>query len=1216
MPRYPQSLRSVDRSMRYCRYLGWWLAIVGIANILAPAAIADPIPAPGTPINNVATGSYEDDTDPTSVNISSNQVSVTFAEVAGISLTSTTVAEVPISAFTSAAGAPTNPGSYQGDSLISAGDLVYYEFKITNTGNDTTQFFLPGVATVGTGGTVEGSLQIVSYSADGTTQIPLTNPIDIPAAGGRTGSDGASNNGLLTTNGSFAPNGSVTVRVPVRISPTAAVGANINVKLGNTTGTNTDNQYFGGGAAADEVRTIDNPDSLNVSGETAGAPAGISVGTTGEKESSLGKSVTLVVPTLRQISGTVFEDVNYGGGNGRNYTAANTSATTSGFTTGAIRRSGAIVELYEGDNLIKTTTTDSNGRYQFGQIDKDKTYQVRVINSSVTSSRPGANNSLIPVQTFRTETDTSNSLIGVLNRVGGETPALVDAPANSGSQLLSALNTSTQQVQSIAMIKAPNNDVDNIDFGFNFDTIVNTRDSGQGSLRQFIINSNQLTNAKLKQDLPNTYTPVNNQASNQEVSIWMIPVAGINGTASNSNAAVITLAASSPLPIVTDANTSIDATTQTINIGDRNSGQIGTGGNVGVSNNSLSKINLPEVVIDGRNLGNSTNGDQYAVTFNAASGVLRGTAIYGTKGFYGSSAQGDTGAVKVTSSGTATIQGNAIGTFADGSDPGVNLQNQRYGTICQGVCTVTNNYYGFNGYGVLINGASANGSKVTNNEFQFNGANQAPSANSGSADGDSIAIWSASTVRVEGNLIANTRANSSNVLDAGKGVEIVDTDGVATTGNIITNNTIDRASTAGIGLYNGAIDTDITLNIIKNTTKLTGTNTGAGVLLSQSGALNNSAGVTTPIGNTISRNSMFDNAGLGIDIDPTAWNTGNGVTANNNTLATNIPNQEIDYPVFESFTKIGTTKVRVMGYVGTPNQTNSPFSGATIEVFGADKTATSTSDAGKVLVTDNLNKPHGEGKVYLGNAVDGTAATVGNDGKFDFIIDTAGVVGFNQYITATATKNRNTSEFSPILYIDRQPPKLLLVKRITKLGNNNYNNIVYRNNDQNEPDRNSKWPANYLKGEIEPTTPIRPNDEIEYTIYFMNVGEQDAKKVKICDLIRPNQAFIPSTYNATTTPANDGGLNGDRGIELNISNNPFYLTNINDAPDRGEFLPPNTAIPAVCKITDPNASGVTIVDVTKNTSTGADSGIAPATTQATPNSYGFIRFRTRVQKNP
>ena len=59
--------------------------------------------------------------------------------------------------------------------------------------------------------------------------------------------------------------------------------------------------------------------------------------------------------------------------------------------------------------------------------------------------------------------------------------------------------------------------VTDVDFGFNFDAIVNTNDSGIGSLRQFILNANELANAGLAQV---------GQTAGLETSIFMIPGAG------------------------------------------------------------------------------------------------------------------------------------------------------------------------------------------------------------------------------------------------------------------------------------------------------------------------------------------------------------------------------------------------------------------------------------------------------------------------------------------------------------------------------------------------------------------------------------------------------------------------------------------------------------------------------------------------------------------
>lgn len=46
--------------------------------------------------------------------------------------------------------------------------------------------------------------------------------------------------------------------------------------------------------------------------------------------------------------------------------------------------------------------------------------------------------------------------------------------------------------QSLVSVDTSGGSVSGVDFGFNFDVVVNTNDGGQGSLRQFILNSNLL----------------------------------------------------------------------------------------------------------------------------------------------------------------------------------------------------------------------------------------------------------------------------------------------------------------------------------------------------------------------------------------------------------------------------------------------------------------------------------------------------------------------------------------------------------------------------------------------------------------------------------------------------------------------------------------------------------------------------------------------------
>ncbi|MCH7476351.1 MAG: hypothetical protein IIA27_17035, partial [Gemmatimonadetes bacterium] len=85
-------------------------------------------------------------------------------------------------------------------------------------------------------------------------------------------------------------------------------------------------------------------------------------------------------PTNFDISGTIFEDVNYGGGVGRDLATAN--ADSGAFT---IERDGVTVELYDAaGNYISNTTTAGGGLYSFTGL-TPANYTVRVVNTTVTS---------------------------------------------------------------------------------------------------------------------------------------------------------------------------------------------------------------------------------------------------------------------------------------------------------------------------------------------------------------------------------------------------------------------------------------------------------------------------------------------------------------------------------------------------------------------------------------------------------------------------------------------------------------------------------------------------------------------------------------------------------------------------------------------------------------------------------------------------------------
>lgn len=189
-------------------------------------------------------------------------------------------------------------------------------------------------------------------------------------------------------------------------------------------------------------------------------------------------------------------------------------------------------------------------------------------------------------------------------------------------------------------------------------------------------------------------------------------------------------------------------------------------------------------------------------------------------------------------------------------------------------------------------------------------------------------------------------------------------------------------------------------------------------------------------------------------------------------------------------------------------------------------------------------------------------------------------------------------------------PNLLLVKRITAINGVELTDFV---DDPNSTlDNASNWPSpakTYLRGAISGI--VKPGDEVEYTIYFLSTGSQNATNVKICDLIPANTTFVSTTFNGLM-PTEGGLSESDRAIALALNSTSLptvptvYLTNAADT-DRGQFFPPGTPLPTTCSGSNSNGSVVVNVVTMPNT-------LPPATAPGTPfNSYGFIRFRTKVK---
>ncbi|OWY65560.1 hypothetical protein B7486_41325 [cyanobacterium TDX16] len=487
------------------------------------------------------------------------------------------------------------------------------------------------------------------------------------------------------------------------------------------------------------------------------------------------------------ISGTVFEDVNYGGGAGRDYTTANSSATVSGFSAGVIRRPNARVELYNSaGNFLTSTLTDSNGAYTFTNQPGNATYTVRVVNGTVTSARPSSGGTLIPVQTYRSDASTG-TVTGVADRVGGENPTLVDA--GNGSTTLAALTTATTTAQSIAQINAGASNITGVDFGFNFDTIVSTRDSGQGSLRQFIINSNALQNTSLAQV---------GVLSGREESIFMISDGVVHpglraGLPNQFSGGVATITLATALPAIanatgsTNANrTSIDARTQTALTGDTNAPIFNTttGPEIVLNVAAGSGLEVQASFSFIKNIGitgaNGTSTAGVGVYFNGAganNSRLENSTIFSN----------DNSGVKFQSATNVHVNSNIIRNngVTDPLADGVELIGASSNNVTENI--IINNP----GYGIDLHTTTNNNNNLSSNQI----------ANNGTPDdtqdaGIGIRLGS-------NNLIGqNTLANN-----LGDGIVVA-----SGTGNQITENSIYNNGGLGIDLGGGSEGNGVTLN--------------------------------------------------------------------------------------------------------------------------------------------------------------------------------------------------------------------------------------------------------------------------------------------------------------------------------------------------------------------------------------------------------------------
>ncbi|TDS11659.1 CUB-like protein [Maribacter caenipelagi] len=661
-------------------------------------------------------------------------------------------------------------------------------------------------------------------------------------------------------------------------------------------------------------------------------------------------AVVIKVPS-NLITGTVFEDINYPGGLGRN------QASSSG-----IGVSDVIVELFESSGtFIDRKTTNVDGQYTFAGME-DGDYLVKVVNSSVRSNRGGGLNctTCTPVQTHRTYGD-ADAVTEVNTEIGGAFPNAIQDAA------LGILSNA----QTVSSATVDSNGVTNINFGFNFNTIVNTNENGQGSLEQFIVNSNNLEETVLDIQANSIFDP----APEEDTSIFMIPPTGdVLGRTADVNYASgifdILISNANPLSVITGTNTIIDGRTQTSYSGDSNTGTVGSGGTVvGTSGIALPDYNRPEIQI------HKNNGDVLRLFGDGV--TIRNASIYANNN-----------AGIIVSGGSASILNTLLGVNASGSSAG----NINFGVeITDGTTIVDSNYISTNtDAGVFVDGGIS--TLIQNNHFDANGA---------TACDDNILLADGTGIVISQNLINNSAALG------------IDGEGIA--GNIlISENTITNSGqnggiclgnveNAGIRLHGN--NSSITNNIISNSG-------GSGIVLSGG----------TSSGNLVSQNSIFANGtanpALGIDLDASDA-IGDGVTLNDSGDSDSGPNGLLNFPIISGAFMSGGNLV-VEGW-------SRP--GAIIELFLTDINQGTATEGDNQL---GLSTDYGEGQVYIGTVTEGSTADLfsmvtpytdldnntDNTNKFKFSIPMSIPINVGNYITSTATLSNSTSEFSPISIVE------------------------------------------------------------------------------------------------------------------------------------------------------------------------------------------------------
>jgi len=580
--------------------------------------------------------------------------------------------------------------------------------------------------------------------------------------------------------------------------------------------------------------------------------------------------------TTYTISGTVFEDIHYGGGAGRNLASSSGAGINN-----------ATVELYNSSGTyISSTTTAGGGAYSFAGLAASTTYHVRVASQTVASTRTGTVGTLRGVMTYRTST-TAGVLSAVTDFVGGTNPALAD-PASAGGG--AAFNTSTfvysaglsGTAHAVAPVGMASANLTNVDFGFNFDSVVNTNDAGQGSLRQAITNANTLgADASLAQS---------GRTAAVENLVFMLS----NGTTGSGGALSLTGGLRSSLTyftsgIATITPTSALPTISTTLVINARAQQGWTAAPVVELNGTSAGVNVA-----GLNLSASSS-TLAGLTINRFNGagiaIATGTGNTVAGNWIGTSSAGSAAAANAGGGITVASASNTIGGVTSASRNVISGNTGSGINVASGgnTTTIRANWIGLNAAGTAALGNTVDGITVsTATGAVIGGATSGMGNAIGGNTSSAISLSSSSGHSVLGNTLGVQGDGLTPLASTGSGI-VVSSTTTTTLGGIATNsgNTIRLSTAKGITI------------------------TGA-----------------TSSGNAIRGNAIYGSTAIGIDL------ANDGITVNDGAKPVSQPNLLMDSPVFTA-ASIATTTLTVAGYVGSA-ASQSAFASATVDVYVSD----------------------------------------------------------------------------------------------------------------------------------------------------------------------------------------------------------------------------------------------------------------------------------------